>query len=335
MATYYRKRVTIYGSLGVTTDYQVPLLIGESAGGQFNLEGNSFRFPTGKGDGGDLRFTLSDGVTEIPFWVESVDSGVAKVWLKVLDNLEVNKDIYVYYGKDLPSASDGEATFEFFDDFDSELIDTTKWTKEAENGSITQTSGYLRVGGGVATGPNYGWSSLGSSPGYTGFLNNSIIYRARNSTSSIGELAIRGNFASNSGYKARFDSRSGQGNSILKPPYVVGGWTFISGASSDSDTPAPDTWYTYDFRMTNSSMTPAGSNLAFYRDGVLKRSVTDSDYMTAGQISLQNHFGSYTDYDFVAVRKCVDQDFGPAFLTSFTQETIITPEPSAGPAIFF
>lgn len=42
----------------------------------------------------------------------------ATVWIEVADNLDSNQDIYIYYGKSaVASASDGDATFLFFDDF--------------------------------------------------------------------------------------------------------------------------------------------------------------------------------------------------------------------------
>jgi hypothetical protein len=101
----YRKKITIAGSAGAGTNYQVLLKIGESSGASgadFNLEGLSAKFPSGKNDGGDLRFTASDGVTLQDFWVENVNgtspNRVAYVWVKVSEDLGTNRDIYVYFG---------------------------------------------------------------------------------------------------------------------------------------------------------------------------------------------------------------------------------------------
>ncbi len=100
----YRKRITISGSSGAGTNYQVLLKVGESSGASgadFHLEGASEIFPSGKNQGGDLRFALPNG-TLLDFWVESVTgtspNRVAYIWVEVADNLDTDKDIYIYFG---------------------------------------------------------------------------------------------------------------------------------------------------------------------------------------------------------------------------------------------
>jgi len=81
--------------------------------------------PSMKSDFSDLRFTDSDGLTLIPYWVESYVSQVsAVVWVKVPSiPASSTTTIYMYYGNpDASSASNGTATFEFFDDFETPLI---------------------------------------------------------------------------------------------------------------------------------------------------------------------------------------------------------------------
>lgn len=129
----YRKQIDLTGQTGAGTNYQVKLQIGASSGGDFHLEGNSGDFPAAKGDGGDLRFTDNDETTELDFWVEEVTGGVATVWVEVADDLGSNQTIYVYYGNAAASnASDGAATFPFFDDFDGSSLDTTKWVPQEQ-----------------------------------------------------------------------------------------------------------------------------------------------------------------------------------------------------------
>jgi hypothetical protein len=69
----------------------------------------------------DLRFTDSDGVTLIPFWLAShITSATGTVWVKV-PNLPASgvADIYVYYGNgSATSLSSGTTTFTYFDDFE-------------------------------------------------------------------------------------------------------------------------------------------------------------------------------------------------------------------------
>ncbi len=71
----------------------------------------------------DLRFTKSDGVTLLDYWIESYTTGVSTVvWVEV-DSIPAspnNTSIYLYYGNpSATSASNGTNTFTFFDDFNS------------------------------------------------------------------------------------------------------------------------------------------------------------------------------------------------------------------------
>jgi len=140
----YRKKITITGQTGAGTDYQVKLLITATTGGDFNLDGNSANFPAAKNDGGDLRFSNNAQDTELSFWVESVVSGVATVWVKVGENLDTDKDIYVYYGNSgATNGSDGEDTFILFDDFDSATLDAAKWVYGTISGTtIAKNTAY-------------------------------------------------------------------------------------------------------------------------------------------------------------------------------------------------
>lgn len=75
-----------------------------------------------KSDFSDLRFTDSGGLTLIPYWVESYVSQVsAVVWVKVPSiPASSTTTICMYYGNPgASSASNGTATFEFFDDFET------------------------------------------------------------------------------------------------------------------------------------------------------------------------------------------------------------------------
>jgi hypothetical protein len=152
----FRKKITISGSPGAGTGYVVLFLVGEGSEtlyAQFGLDRLSAKFPTGKNDGGDLRFTASDGKTLLPFWVETVwgaqGQRVAFVWVRVLADLGTNQSIYVYWGNpDATNGSNAEHTFLFFDDFDGSSLDTTKWRLERWTGSGTYSA---TVSGGSVT----------------------------------------------------------------------------------------------------------------------------------------------------------------------------------------
>ena len=108
----YRKRLVINGSNGAGTGYQIKLKIGSSSGGDFHLNGHCSDFPN------DIRFTKDDGLTLLKYWIEDPTQDPVTVWIKVEDNLDDNVEIYCYYGSSLAdSLSNGNATFEFFDDF--------------------------------------------------------------------------------------------------------------------------------------------------------------------------------------------------------------------------
>lgn len=86
----YRVPLTIENTLAsVLTDYQVQLNL--SASGPWSSAAT---------DGSDLRFTASDGVTEIPYWIETwVYGSSASIWVKVPSlAASGNTTIYMYYG---------------------------------------------------------------------------------------------------------------------------------------------------------------------------------------------------------------------------------------------
>jgi len=78
-------------------------------------------------DFGDVRFR--QGITTLDYWVEEqTDSSYAIIWVEVA-TIPADPDattMDIYYGRTgLTTASDGDATFDFFDDFETDL---SKWT---------------------------------------------------------------------------------------------------------------------------------------------------------------------------------------------------------------
>ena len=59
-------------------------------------------------------------------------------------------------------------------------------------------------------------------------------------------------------------------------------------------TPGP--WY-------DGKMVVHGNIMDLYDDGAFEKTVTDIQYTNPGEIALQNHYGSYTNFDDVRVRK--------------------------------
>ena len=102
----YWKVISITGQSGAGTDYQVKLTIGDSAGGDFHLEGHCTNFPQ------DIRITDDDGTTLLDHSVEDITADPIIVHVEVKDDLGSNQNIRVYYGKSgETTASNGANTF--------------------------------------------------------------------------------------------------------------------------------------------------------------------------------------------------------------------------------
>jgi hypothetical protein len=128
----YRKSVNISGSPSVLADFQVLMAIDTAvlmSDGKMSL------------DCSDLRFTDSDGKTELNYWIESgCNSPDTKVWVNVPFIPISGIAIYMYYGNSsAQSVSNGEKTFDFFDDFKD---GSDKWTGSGQEYSTLNT-GYV------------------------------------------------------------------------------------------------------------------------------------------------------------------------------------------------
>jgi len=96
-----------------------------------------------KSDFSDIRFVqnISGVPRELPFWIEGRQDGLkARAWVNVSQlAAQASSVIYMYYGN--PSAvnsSDGNTTFDFFDDFNGPALDSAKWNPvHLQNSSIS------------------------------------------------------------------------------------------------------------------------------------------------------------------------------------------------------
>ena len=99
-----------------------------------------------RSDCGDIRFTDSDGVTLLNYWIESgINTTSTKVWVKV-PNIPANsiKKIYLYYGNpNATSLSDGNKTFLLYNDFESGTLEG--WN--IYNGGGSGTGGVVLLDG--------------------------------------------------------------------------------------------------------------------------------------------------------------------------------------------
>ena len=145
MGFNYRKSLTLTGSSGgAQTDYVMRVRAyygsGTDTSDQVYCAGNC------NSNFSDIRFTSSDGYTELSHWRETyVDGTSTTMWVEV-DSIPASpstKTIYMYYGNPTAStASNGSSTFQFFDDFSGDL---SQWTIDTQNtDKVYISSGSLR-----------------------------------------------------------------------------------------------------------------------------------------------------------------------------------------------
>jgi len=144
----YRKSHIINAASGAGTNYQVRIVAHYGSGNDNNSD--VYLNSHCRTDFGDVRFTSSDGITPLYYWMESkVDSNSAAFWVKVADDLStVAATIYVYYGKaDATTTSNFDNTFIFGDPFDSATLNTNRWTSVDGNPTYTINTAnhYLEV----------------------------------------------------------------------------------------------------------------------------------------------------------------------------------------------
>jgi len=128
---YAKRQPITINSASALTDYQVKLTVAYDTDMQPDFD--------------DLRFTSSNGITELSYWLESkTDSTTATIWVKIPSLASGDNTIYMYYANaSATTASNGDNTFEFFDDFSGAAIDSSKWT--TSSGSPTISSGICSI----------------------------------------------------------------------------------------------------------------------------------------------------------------------------------------------
>jgi len=124
------------------TNYQV----------RITLQTTNFNYSHAKTNGEDIRFICDDGITQCDYWIETWNaSGTSTLWVEVptlIGGSEMTT-IYMYYGNSGASAaSNGTATFQFFDDFLGTTIDTGKWTGDTGSCSVADSVVTLTATGG-------------------------------------------------------------------------------------------------------------------------------------------------------------------------------------------
>ncbi len=135
----YRRAITVMNNGNALSDYQV----------QVNITSENFDYTQTKENGGGIRFYDRNG-NKLNYWIEEWNtSGDSKIWVNVTDIPNGGSKIWMNYGDPwAESESDGEKTFDFFDDFNNELLDANKWTREAGDGLFSINNSVIHASGG-------------------------------------------------------------------------------------------------------------------------------------------------------------------------------------------
>lgn len=247
-----------------------------------------------KTDFSDIRFiSYSDNTTQLSYWIENQSNNQwCNLWIKIPETITMTNTTHLWLYYDNPTAnnaSNGHTTFDFFDDFNTDL---SQWTKHKTQGIYPQIdNNTLLLGGGTTSSP-YGHTIIGSNASYTTFQNGIIETDIYPSTNALPEITFRGNYSNNTGNKGRWDCRSGTESPWMKPPYT--GWSSFGTAVTRFG--IPNQWQKIKLEINNTTY-------QIYNNGNLKSSVTDSEYFWPGEIALMNHYGNYVRYDNIRVRK--------------------------------
>jgi len=305
----YRRAVDLNPATS-TADYQV--LVTLTTGTMGNPYANV------KSDGSDIRFTASDGTALQDYWVESWNSsGTSRIWVEV--TASGTSTIYMYYGNAAAgSASDGDSTFVFFDDFSGDL---SKWNIHIDTDvAITPSHGSpapcLEISGGSTSGYPYGLAVIGSDATYNGFQDGIIEADIYPTANGLPEIIFRGNYPANTGYKGRWDTRSGNEPPWMKPPYAY--WSEFGTAV---------TRFGIANQWQKAKLVINGSTFQIYSNDSLKSTVSDSQYSGAGEIGLANHYEAYSRFDNVRVRKYASPE---PVATVGSEEYNSAPDPPGG-----
>jgi uncharacterized repeat protein (TIGR01451 family) len=184
-AWHYRRSITISNNGASLSYYQVLIRLD-----------SSFNFSQVNTNGSDIRFTHSDGTTELKYWIESWDSEneLAYVWVRVPSLGIGNTNIYLYYNNpEATPVSDGPSTFDSFED---------NWSQFTGEGFNPETQTKI-PGAPTEINSPFVWSTISGSPdSLSGILNLEEGDGIKStSTYLYNALGLRANFGLGNGYE--------------------------------------------------------------------------------------------------------------------------------------
>jgi hypothetical protein len=136
LAWGYRKPITINNSGSALTNYQVKVTVNtQTLIGQGKMQS----------DGDDIRFTQSNGSTEIPYWLESgINTASTIIWVKVPSIPAGNSTLYMYYGNSSASGASSVANTFTSGSFTDTFANTSK-INTSDSVNVEVSGGEVRL----------------------------------------------------------------------------------------------------------------------------------------------------------------------------------------------
>ena len=296
----YRKSHVINPASGAGTNYQIRIKVnygsGTDSGENVYLNGKC------RSDFGDIRFTGSDGVTLLDYWMETkVDGNYAVFWVEVADDLSSNPaTIYVYYGNyQATTTSNGENTFLFFDDFPGTTYDPDKWVVVGSP-TINVSNSELMLQRDSYSGS---WSIHGLRSKTFQMDEKRVLVKMKSSNASMGYVAVRADYDHYSvGRCEKMTVEQGYVRITADKRDVGGSYNYANLQSASSNT----YYIIYGIRWGT-------SYFKGYVDGIYKGRVTT--YLNDGSAYIGlfiEEWGTHTTiigtFDWIAVAKFVDPE---------------------------
>ena len=305
----YRKSHTINGSpVGLLTNYVIRIVVhygfGTDSGEDVYLDNNS------RTDFGDIRFTGSDGSTQLDYWIEEkTDADHAVLWVEV-DRINASPGsgtVYIYYGNNAATTtSNGKNTFDWFDDFQ---LDSSSYYEIGRHATVWHGPGVYnpyydpvnqRVAFIIPNNYTGGWKVSSPNLLIQNFAAKVIFGVATPSSTTNG---ILGRWTGNSSYYGFYVA----GGSYTSPALVRDArTTIIASPPGNTYHPFGGLPHTVELRIYGSSLT------GIYNEGEADEVVltaTDNSHQGVGQVEVIVSQGRGW-FDTLFVRKYVEPEPG-------------------------